>query len=57
MKAIKSTHDETLKAVNEQQSISLAALTKELVQAKETIESMSSQIRNYELRLSLKKEG
>jgi hypothetical protein len=57
MKAIRSTHDENLKAVSEQQSISLAALTKELVQANETIESMASQVRNYELKLSLKKEG
>lgn len=57
MKAIRTTHDENLKAVNEQQSISLAALTKELVKANETIESMATQIRNYELKLSLKKEG
>jgi hypothetical protein len=57
MKAIRSTHDENLKAVSEQQAISLTALTKELVQANETIESMASQIRNYELKLSLKKEG
>lgn len=56
MKAIQITQDENLKAVNEQQSISLAALTKELVQANETLESMASQIRNYELKLSLKKE-
>ena len=57
MKSIRSTHDENLKAVNEQQSLSLSSLTKQLVQANETIESLASQVRNYELKLSLKKEG
>ena len=57
MQSIRTSQEINLKAVNEQQSLSLAAITKDLVKANETVEIMSSKIRNYELQLSLKKTG
>lgn len=57
MQASRVNQDENLKALNEQQSLSLAAMSRELVQANESVANLSTQIKTYEALLSRQKTG
>jgi chromosome segregation ATPase len=49
---VRSTQEESLKALTEQQSLSLATMSKELMQANENIQKLASQTKAYEVQLN-----